>query len=435
MKETTENISIIPKTCCFVFFLFFVNEVSAKDPLTSLQDEVSSLFLNTVDFFEPNSNTDTLLKKYNKWTPSDLNAYDKIRDPDIGRRTPELIESRGFICETHFVTTDDGYILGLHRIIHPKIDLPKEKRKPVIIQHGLTGSSIDFINNSPGGGIDEKVVKNKVGNNLGFELAKRGYDVWLSNTRGNIYSRNHTTLDPEKDKKYWDFSFDEFIQYDSPAIISHVLKTTNRSKVGYIGHSQGTAIMFGLLSTQRKYNDIIEPFIALAPVTTVAYSSTPFNFLVKQRWFRNLLLLKGGKFFPDSFMRFLAKRLCTRTTTNVLCENVIFFVVGGWDSPQLNRTRVPVYAGEESLGTSSKDLVHWSQGIAGKTFNHFDYGSAGNLKKYKRPTPPEYPLEHISCKSIALFYSLQDKYADPEDVQILKNRLKGMYHENFGYLL
>jgi lysosomal acid lipase/cholesteryl ester hydrolase len=100
-------------------------------------------------------------------------------------------------------------------------------------------------------------------------------------------------------------------------------------------------------------------------------------------------------------------------------------MVGGSDSPQLNKTRIDVYAGDAALGTSTKDLVHWAQGISGNTFNHFDYGRDKNRKRYGRPTPPAYPIEHISCESIALFHSLKDAYSDPQDVEILKNRLRG----------
>jgi hypothetical protein len=29
-----------------------------------------------------------------------------------------------------------------------------------------------------------------------FVIAKSGYDVWLGNNRGNKYSRNHQSIDP-----------------------------------------------------------------------------------------------------------------------------------------------------------------------------------------------------------------------------------------------
>jgi hypothetical protein len=38
-----------------------------------------------------------------------------------------------------------------------------------------------------------------------YILADSGYDVWLFNTRGNVYSRRHKFLDPDKDATYWDF--------------------------------------------------------------------------------------------------------------------------------------------------------------------------------------------------------------------------------------
>lgn len=41
-------------------------------------------------------------------------------DPDQNRLVPELVESRGFVCETHYVTTKDGYILTVHRVVNPK---------------------------------------------------------------------------------------------------------------------------------------------------------------------------------------------------------------------------------------------------------------------------------------------------------------------------
>lgn len=40
-------------------------------------------------------------------------------DPDLNRNACELIESRKFVCETHYITTKDGYILTAHRIVNP----------------------------------------------------------------------------------------------------------------------------------------------------------------------------------------------------------------------------------------------------------------------------------------------------------------------------
>lgn len=43
-------------------------------------------------------------------------------------------------------------------------------------------------------------------NSLAYVLADHGYDVWLGNARGNVYSRKHVSFDPDNDREYWDFS-------------------------------------------------------------------------------------------------------------------------------------------------------------------------------------------------------------------------------------
>ena len=111
---------------------------------------------------------------------------------DLERNVQQLIESRGFVCETHFVITEDGYNLTLHRIINLSSD--RDSRKVVLLQHPLLGSAADFLINSEGGGINDTRQANAVGNNLGFELSYQGYDVWLGNSRGNAYARDHIFL-------------------------------------------------------------------------------------------------------------------------------------------------------------------------------------------------------------------------------------------------
>ena len=76
---------------------------------------------------------------------------------------------------------------------------------------------------------------------LATMLLESGYDVWLGNNRGNIYSRFHLELDADKNaEKFSDYSFYEMGKYDQPAIVSAILKETKTSSLTYVGHSQGT---------------------------------------------------------------------------------------------------------------------------------------------------------------------------------------------------
>src|SRR5690348_5335807 len=83
-----------------------------------------------------------------------LNFKNVFSNNDIEDRTrtvPEVISSRGFIPQVHEVTTADGYILTVHRIINPLLVNNGLKKKPVILQHGLLCSSSDWVVNNAGG--------------------------------------------------------------------------------------------------------------------------------------------------------------------------------------------------------------------------------------------------------------------------------------------
>lgn len=68
-----------------------------------------------------------------------------------------------------------------------------------------------------------------------FYFANKGFDVWVGNSRGNFYSRNHISLDPNS-KQFWEFSFDEMSEFDLPAAFEYIGNMTNQ-KINYIGHS------------------------------------------------------------------------------------------------------------------------------------------------------------------------------------------------------
>ena len=59
-----------------------------------------------------------------------------------------MVTSKGYPCERHRVLTDDGFILELHRIPHGLKDEKKNETRPVaFLQHGLLGSSTNFLTN------------------------------------------------------------------------------------------------------------------------------------------------------------------------------------------------------------------------------------------------------------------------------------------------
>ena len=68
------------------------------------------------------------------------------------------------------------------------------------------------------------------------------FKVWLGNNRGTThYSRNHTYLNPDKDKEFWEYSFQEMAEYDLPAIFKYIKRNVKDGlKINYIGHSEGT---------------------------------------------------------------------------------------------------------------------------------------------------------------------------------------------------
>jgi hypothetical protein len=56
-----------------------------------------------------------------------------------------------------------------------------------------------------------------------FRLVEKGFDVWVNNSRGTTYSKEHQTLDVERDKeKYYNFSFHEMGMYDVPAVVNFI---------------------------------------------------------------------------------------------------------------------------------------------------------------------------------------------------------------------
>ena len=67
--------------------------------------------------------------------------------------------------------------------------------------------------------------------------------------------------------------------YDLPAMIDYVLNITKMASLGYIGHSQGTMIAFAGSSVNKELARKMNVLIALGPVSTVKYITSPIRYL------------------------------------------------------------------------------------------------------------------------------------------------------------
>ncbi|CAC5379004.1 LIPA [Mytilus coruscus] len=376
-------------------------------------------------------------------------------DPDAYKNVSQLITSKGYPFEEHLVETADGYILGLHRIppIHKQGN--NQSRPVILLQHGLLSCSACW-------------VENLANQSLGFILADRGMDVWMGNSRGNTYSKRHKTLKPT-DEKFWDFTWDEMAKYDLPSTVDYIAKTTNVSQIYYAGHSQGTEIIFAELGRNQTLAAKIKHFFALAPVATMGNATGPFKAVAPYAQDIDTLfqLLGKGEFLPSSdFISSNARKFCGNDYGSIVCENLIF-LLAGYDSKEINRTRIPVYVEEHPAGTSVKNFLHYAQvnflhyaqvnflldaqvnflldaqvnflhyahlnflldaqAVLSGKFQMFDYSSpAANMGHYNQTTPPLYDAS-LMKNSVSLYSGGNDIIADPTDVKLLLQQLPNIY--------
>ena len=113
-------------------------------------------------------------------------------------------------------------------------------------------------------------------------LSDLGYDVWLGNARGNIYSRGHVNL-TTSESDYWKFSFDQMGKYDIPAAVDKVLAEAKAKKLFYVGHSMGTTMFWVAMNERGEdgFGSKIKLMIGLGPVATVAHMESPIHYLVQ----------------------------------------------------------------------------------------------------------------------------------------------------------
>jgi lysosomal acid lipase/cholesteryl ester hydrolase len=328
------------------------------------------------------------------WTADKLQLTASVEDPDMEKDAADLIRSKGYPVEEHTAITSDGFLLGLQRIPHGRNNDQRgnEPRPVVFLQHGFLQCSETFV------------IRKQPEQNLALVLADSGYDVWLGNNRGNKYSHKHKTFKPTEER-FWDWSLDELMSEDVPAMLGHVLKVTQVPKLTYIGFSQGSAQAFGAFSRFPELADRVNLFVALAPASKVLPLQNPLvDVLARTR--PDVLFHMFGKkaFIPITL--FWRKKLDRDffVKTIDICTSFLF----NWHSKMIDPVEKPlIYSHIYSYG-SVKSVVHWFQIMRSRKFQMYDdYQECNTGDEYSGQVPPVYHTNQIKCP-VALFYGASD---------------------------
>jgi len=329
------------------------------------------------------------------------------------------------------VTTEDGYILQLHRIPYGRECGPAEGKKVIWLQHGLLCDSSNYVVAGP-----EK--------SLAYLLADKCYDVWMGNARGNTYSKKHVSLPTTPNsEEFWAFSWNEMGRFDLPANFDYVLALTGTDGLYYVGHSMGTTMFFVCMAERPEYNSKIKLMSALAPVAFTEHMISPIALIApfegQIEWL--LRMLGANEFLPSSeFMDFIGRTVCrSESPIQAICSNVLFLAMG-YNVDQMDTELLPVLLGHLPAGASARSLVHYAQGVNSGKFRKYNYPTkAKNMEMYGQETPPEYDISKITAP-IALYWGENDWLGVKSDVYRLAELLPNLQrkyraaHDKFNHI-
>ncbi|RZB39374.1 lipase 1 [Asbolus verrucosus] len=349
-------------------------------------------------------------------------------DSDVGLNTVEIIENHGYVCENHYITTEDGYILTYQRIPHGKNDDGSGKKPAILLMHGLASSSADYVNMGPN-------------RSISYILADIGYDVWIGNSRGNAWSRNHTTLDVVTDnEQFYDFSWHQIGYYDLPAAVDYILSVNGGDGLQYVGHSQGCTSFLVFASTRPEYNDKIKLASLMGPASIMEYHPNEILQVISNYIYDIEKLLKKYKIFELPLiekLREIALSVCTNPENWDLCGVLFDFV--GHDEAQFDTSLLPVLFTNLPSNFGFKQVLHYGQQIKNGGFSQYDFGREKNMEIYGAEKPPAYDLTKITAP-VAVYYGKNDGLVNYMDVKTVISMLSNVAndylipHEAFNHI-
>ncbi|CAL8080419.1 unnamed protein product [Orchesella dallaii] len=349
----------------------------------------------------------------------ELGANTNVKDPEADKSIGQISVENGYLFESYNVTTTDGYILTTFRISGGEKSPARRGKPAILLLHGLGSSSEAWI----------ALPNDK---NLAYMLADAGWDVWLGNNRGSTFSSGHTSLNANRDLRYWDFSFHEMGIYDLPAVVDQVRDVSGHDKIFLIGHSQGgTSYLIGV-SEVPELNDKIHAAYLMAPAAFLGGAYDPFfgaflpivNTPIQDLLYavtRGRIQRKNPRILSTVF-GIQGHEFCQpRSLRCGLCDTYLLGLYS-FNPTQMNYTNIPRVVSKQFNIDNLKSDIHFGQNILSCMFRKYDYGSRENLRRYGAVDPPEYNLGQIRTP-LHLLWTEQDALVTPTDIRRLVSRL------------
>ncbi|CAI2369439.1 unnamed protein product [Moneuplotes crassus] len=331
---------------------------------------------------------------------------DEYWNMGLGERAAEF----GLGYEEHQVTTEDGYILTLMRVLPGPESSQVGGNQPILLSapFGQAGESFATLDS-----IDSPA----------FYLPNEGMDTWLFNMRGSSLSREHETLDSHTDDEYWDFYLDS-IRYDYMACVQFILDTTGFSTMPVFAMSFGAATFTTSLALEPEFfSSRISIAILAVPALNLGHTNTllyaflgdyPFVLESLRRAGINVLR-EDNPVISDILYR-----------VSSFLEPLTFEIGGvfmGENAPSLlDPDGASFLAAKAQNGVGNRVMQHLFQSTRSNDLTYFDYGTEENLVVYGTETPPEIPLENINIP-IALMFAEEDSTITEPDQQWAREKL------------
>ncbi|ODV82007.1 alpha/beta-hydrolase [Suhomyces tanzawaensis NRRL Y-17324] len=310
--------------------------------------------------------------------------------PNLEKMKPTLdlryyVLELGLDLEEYAITTEDGFVLPLHRVIDPKETAEQRNaRKPVLLQHGLLSCSGGYITSGT--------------NSMAYYLTEMGYDVWLGNNRSH-FEPKHSYFEGNlfHNELYWEWDIRNLAYYDLPCIIDNVLAhKPSHEQLVLVGHSQGCTQTFLMLKNGnlKRYHDKIEHFFPLAPAVFPGV-------LFLERWFLRFLHNRGRLAFKAifglcAFLKVLGTARNNMGTTSIFHFNayILYKFLFGWSAKKWSQSdKVRHYNALFNCTFVSAKLMNWwlsyyvEEGFSNQVLPHSDYKSGKNYAVLPPNTP------------------------------------------------